>query len=231
MIALRFIVFLILLSGYNAVAEIISIPENCISEEVSPCLLKSTENKTLQGKSKLFSLSVEEEAIVKIIQFSSPFKFELLQGKIFIQSASKKKIQFSLNEINFDSKAIFAKLNSEHRLQVYDTKNFILAEYEPGIEKNKETVIRKSEFLSKIDMVRYLAEFFQNKRSFVSYLKSIESRWKDELKSQTNDQTIALQRSIASIEKAEADAKELSKKEAEELKKVRRQFFYRTFYR
>ena len=78
MIDSRLIVFLILFSGYSALAEIISIPENCIVEEVSPCLLKSTENKTLQGKSKLFSLVVEEEAIVKIKQFSNPFKFELL---------------------------------------------------------------------------------------------------------------------------------------------------------
>lgn len=227
----RFFFFLIWFVGLEANAEILSIPENCLIQETSPCLLKSSENQILKSKSKMFSLAVEAESIIKILQFSSPYQFELIQGKVIVGATSKSPIQFTLNQVPFHSKTIFAKFDTEKRLQVYDAKNFILAEYESATEKQQEVVIRKSEFLAKLDMIRFLSEFYPNKKSLLSYLKSIESSWKNELKLQTKDQTIALQRSIASIEKAEQESKAQAEKEAAELKKVRRQFFYRTFFR
>lgn len=231
MIPSRFLFFFFFLVGVEASAELLSVPENCLQQEISPCLVKVGENRTLKSKSALFSFVVAEDSIFKILQFSSPFKFELLQGKMVVQSGSKKTIQFTLNDVPFDSKTVFAKFGEGRRLQVYDSKNFILSEYEQAENLGQEAVLRKSEFLAKLDMIRFLSEFFFSKKSLLGYLKSIELSWKNELKIQTNDQTIALQRSIASIEKAEEQSKAQAEKEAEELKKVRRQFFYRTFYR
>lgn len=227
----RFLFFLVFAMSFSVSAEILSIPENCLKQEIAPCLVKSNQSQTLKSKSNLFSLVVQQESIVKVLQFSSPFKLQLLQGKMIVQSEVQKAIQFTLNNVPFKSQSIFAKFGEEGRLQVYDSKNFIFSEYEQGVAQGQETVIHKAEFLAKLDMIRFLSEFFGDKKSLFSYLKSIELNWKNELKSQTNDQTMALQRSVASIEKAEEQSKAEAKKEAEELKKVRRQFFYRTFYR
>lgn len=222
--------FLLFFTGY-ASAEILSIPENCLAQEVAPCLIKTSENQNLKSHSGQFILAATEDTIVKIIQFTSPFQFELLQGKVIIRSSTKKVIEFTLNDVRFATRVVFAQFNQERRLQVYDTMKFILSEYEQGLQKGQESVIRKAEFLAKRDMIRFLSEYFVNKKYLVVYLKSIEASWKKEFKVQTNDQTIALQRSIASIEKVEAEDKRQTAEEAEELKKVRSQFFYRTFYR
>ncbi len=231
MSSFRLFLFVNLIHGLSASAETLSVPENCLAQEIAPCLIKAETNQTLKSKSKLFQLAVSSGSIVKIVQFNIPFKFDLLNGKVSIQAISKKPIQFKLNDVAFESKAVFAKSTEVGRLQIYDVKNFILAEYELSGSSEQESVLRKSEFLAKLDMIRYLSEFYTSKKSFLGYLKSIETLWKKELNRQTNDQTIALQRSIASIAKAEELSKAQAEKEAEELKKVRRQFFYRTFYR
>lgn len=221
----------LLFSGLRAQAELLSIPEECLAKEVSPCLIKSSQRQILKSPSARFALDVGEETIVKILKFESPFHFELLQGQMVVKTGSKKPISFILNDVSFLTSQAFTRFGDERRLQVYDTKSFILSEYESGIASGHETVILRSEFLAKLDMIRFLSLYFADKKSLMSYLKTIESVWRKEFKLQTNDQTIALQRSIASIEQAAAEDKQRSEKEIEELKKVRRQFFYRTFYR
>lgn len=221
--------FLLLFFAMSVEAEVLSIPEACLSQTVAPCLVKSNQKQTF--KVHFGELHLDEGTILKIIDFKSA-QVELLQGKLSIQGLpDKKKIGLKLNDIPFESRRVFAEMNPQRKMRVYDEQKFILADYELPQRQGDEVVIVKSEFLSKLDMIRYLAGYFSSKSSLSSYLKSIEIAWKQEFRIQTDNQTIALKRSIASVEKSEAENKRRLEEEARQLKKVRELFFYRTFYR
>lgn len=230
---MKFLVFFtVFLAGlFPLLAETLSVPENCFKIETSPCLLKSTGILKLQNSKKKYGLVINENTIIKVNSFGEPFEFELLQGRLTFFSLDKKEVAFKLNEVEFLSSRIFAEITSERKIEVYNVKNFILTEYDPGVGKGSETVISRSEFLSKLDTIRYIANFYSNKKLLSQFLKSIEMAWEKEFKTQTNDQEKTLKRSLASIEEKEAERKRQAAFEAEELKKVRSLFFYRTFYR
>lgn len=224
----RFFTFLLLFTGMQVEAEMLSIPEACLPQEVAPCLVKSNQKQSF--KTHFGELHLDEGVILKVTDFKLGH-LELLRGKISLQLPSGKKSGFKLNDIPFESSRVFAEMNPQRKMRVYDGQKFILADYELAQRQGDEAVISKFEFLSKLDMIRYLAGYFSSKTSLAAYLKSIEPAWKNEFKTQTDDQTIVLKRSIASIEKSEAENKRRLEEEARQLKKVRELFFYRTFYR
>lgn len=217
--------------SFQALAEILSIPENCLTKEISPCLIKTTERQVLQGHSKNFMLTTDENTVVKVLQFETPIQIKLLQGRLTLRSGLKKALVFQLNDVKFESIMLFAGVDQDKKMKVYDAQNFILSAYDLPTSDQDEVVISKSEFLSKLDMIRFLSAYFPEKKSLQTYLHSIENNWKKELEIQAKSQTIALKRSIASIEESQNEEKRRHKAEEAELKKVREMFFYRTFYR
>lgn len=221
----------VLLSVAQANAEVLSIPEDCFSQQVEPCLIKAGSHQILKSQSGAFRLEAEKDSIFKITKFESPATFELLQGKIMLVAGGKTPLKSVLNDVQFESLRVFAEMMPERKMKVYDSHKFILSDYELPATKGEEAVLVKSEFLAKQDMIRYLSYYFSGKKALVTYLKTIESLWKKEFEAQTKVQTIALQRAIASIQKDEDEAKHRQEKEQRERKKVREMFFYRTFYR
>ena len=103
--------------------------------------------------------------------------------------------------------------------------SFILAQ----VESN--SVLAKSVFVEKPELFQFVTPFFHTKSSFKNFITEIEPLWKQEFKSQTISQTKVLKRAIASTENREQKNREVNIKNQIELKKVRDEFFYRTFYR
>ncbi len=222
--------FILLFSGLICRAEALSLPENCFEKGISPCLIRANEMQTLTSAEGDLQIVIDQGTSLKIVDFKSPYKVELLQGQFIVQSKSKKSISFRLNEVSFVSKKVFATINGK-RISAYDTKSFILSDYEQSFNPDQETVILKSEFPSKVDMIQFVSKFYPQKPDLFSFLKTIEPAWKKEFKVLTEHQTKALERSVASVQQEQDSLKKQKDLDEAELKNVKKRFFYRTFFR
>ncbi len=213
-----------------AQGEILSLPEDCVAKEISPCLVRALNADILQGRSDRFQLVLGNGAIVKLTSFTPALRIDLLQGELIIQSKNKKPMAFKINEVPFVSKMVLVHIR-ERNIKAFDTKTFILSEYQQSSQSGQDTVINKAEFLSKLDMIKFVSIFYPQKTQLLSFLKGIEPAWEKEFATQTSHQTKALKRSVASVEADEAETQRQKLRQEEELKKLRNLFFYRTFYR
>lgn len=211
-------------------AEMISLPDNCFVKKVSPCLIRALNAETLIDKQNKVVFSMNENSIVKWLGFDENLSLNLLQGQIRVTTANHQLVDVTVNEVKFSSSQIFAQ-RKDQRLEVFDTRNFVLSQYEINAAQEKESVVAKSDFPTKAEMIEFISSFYENKKELVSFLKEIEKPWQKEFKIQTEIQTKVLQRSVASVENAEKEKKLKQQRDSEELKKVRDLFFYRTFYR
>ncbi len=214
----------------SAKAEIISLPDYCFEKKISPCLVRVLNAETLIDKKNKLVFSMHENTIVKWLGFDENFSIDLLQGRMRVSAANQELFNVVLNDVKFSSSQIFAH-RKEQILEVFNTKNFVLSQYEINEVQKKESVVAKSDFPTKAEMVEFVSAFYENKKELVSFLKDIEKPWQKEFQIQNDLQTKVLQRSVASVENAEKEKKLKQQRDIEELKKVRDLFFYRTFYR
>lgn len=222
------LIILVSFSGVKA-AEVISVPENCFALKISPCLLRSSGFQELTNQDKAYKISLKANSIIKIQQLNPELQVEILQGHLIIQSLDKRVFSFKVNEVKLNSNQIFAR-TEQKKIRIYDIHNFMMSEYTLGMTET-EINLEKADFSTKNEMVNFISDFYPQKNVMLSFLKTIEDPWQKEFKIQTESQTKVLQRSIASVEKAEKQKKLEAKMHSVELKNVRDLFFYRTFYR
>ncbi len=211
--------------GFNqAQAAVLEVPELCFANKAAPCLTQIQDaGKTLIVDGATFKISPNS-----ILQWNSftDLSLDLVKGSFILTDT---KSPFKLNEI-YISKPQQMIQRRENLILGLDLKSFILSTYKLS-EVRSNTVLLKSEFLEKSQLLKYVSSFFERKTAYVEFLKSIESLWKAEFVSQTKIQTKVLERGVASVEEAgKAENTERFRQQLQ-LKKVREQFFNRTFYR
>ena len=210
--------------------EVLSLPEDCVAKEVTPCLIRALDADVLQGKAGRFQLELGTGAIVKLTSFTPALRIDLLQGELIVRGNGKKPLAFKINEVPFSSKAVLVQIR-EREIKAFDTKTFILSQYQQSNHSEQETVITRAEFLSKLDMIKFVSNFYPEKNKLLAFLKAIEPAWQKEFATQTAHQTKALERSDASVEADEAETQRKKRQQEADLKNMRNLFFYRTFYR
>ena len=151
---------------------------------------------------------------------------DLLKGSLVVTGNT---VPFKLNEI-YISKSSQMIQRRENLILGLDLKSFILSTYKLS-KVRSNTVLLKSEFMEKAQLLKYVSTFFERKIAYVEFLKSIENLWKAEFVSQTTIQTKVLERSVASSEQSGKSENAERLRQELELKKVREQFFNRTFFR
>jgi hypothetical protein len=222
--------FILCFTAVFVSAEVISVPENCLQEKIEPCLLRVDMKHELTIPEWGFKMELGPNSIVKIEGRVDELQIELLEGQVWLKSDQKNNVAFKMNKIPFLTKQIFGE-RKKNDLKVFDVKSFILSEYDLNHQDEHENVILRADFLSKSDMVNFIAQFLTQKSQLSRFLKSIEKDWQKEFKVLNDNQTKVLERSVASVENAEKQKEREKQRAAAELKKVRDLFFYRTFYR
>ena len=220
-------IFLLLISPFLW-AEI-QVPEDCVNHSF-PCLIRADE-KNFKFVEANLEIQLTKKSIVKISQEANKhINFELLAGRIEIQEKKPSDQTSSINSVLIDGPHIMASRDHD-MVSVFNLSNFTLAEYSIQFQNDNFPERVSSNFLSKSELVEFTKYYFSQVKGFKAFLASIEKDWSAEFKKQNDTQTKALLRSIASEEK-EADEK-LRKKQREEaeLKKVKSEFFSRTFNR
>ena len=210
-----------------AIAEI-QVPESCVNR-VSPCLVRSDSVKFdfAQGPVKV---SLMKNSIIKITDENGHINFEILKGYISLDELAQADKTVSVNGVLLDSAKVFAS-RERSQVQIFSLSNFVMSEYHLNYQSNDFPERVKSVFLSKSELVEYSKSFFQQVGKFKLFLTSIEDEWKAEFKKQNESQTKVLLRSIASEEKEAELRLQKEERERAELKKVKNDFFFRTFNR
>ncbi len=212
------------LIGSRGYADVLQVPEMCFEKKMAPCLTQ-VQGRSSSLKIKSTTFTVTSNSILQWNNFDD-LAVDILKGSFIV---TDNTTPFKLNEI-FISKPNQMIRRQDNLILGLDLKTFILSTYKVS-EVRSNTVLLKTEFLEKMQLLKYASGFFERRKSYVQFLKSIEGLWKAEFVSQTKTQTKVLERAVASLgESLQLEGIEKQRQD-DELKKVREQFFYRTFYR
>ncbi len=215
---------LLLISGV-ALGKPLEVPENCFVEKKVPCLTK------VQNLEDLFVVNnvtfrALNDSIIEWDSLETEPSLNLLKGAIEVKSASAV---FKINQITLAQSDLLIEKKGQSLL-ILDLKTFMLSTFAlSSIKAN--TVLAKSNFLEKSELLQFASHFYLTRKGFTEFAKAIQPRWKKEFKLQTATQTKVLNRSVASAREAEENQQAEALRLQQQLKKVREEFFYRTFYR
>ena len=210
-----------------ASAQTVQVPEACINQ-VSPCLIHTAE-ADFQFDYDGQRVTLLKEAILKITFDEKKSHFELLDGRIVIKKVSK-----NLKTLSIDGQAVktgwLMVSRSANTLNILDMKSFAMNRFESDGAKSAFKATG-SDFVDKNEFVGFTKFFFHNLRDYKSFLAIQAHNWKREFEAQNNSQTKVLMRTIASEQKKARAEAEKNSVNANQAKKARELFFYRTFER
>ena len=221
-----FALLLMVVSGQFARAASVQVPENCV-DRIIPCMVRADQS-SFRFLHKGIEVQLNRESILKITGNAEHLNFEIISGLAILTEKVKSSLTYSLGNVAVDSEKILASRHEE-KLQILSLNNFSFAEYKIGSENFPVRI--SAEFINKKDLVSFSRLFFNDGKEYRGFLTSVEPHWKSEFKRQNISQTKALLRSIASQQQQEQELLLKKQKQEKELKKVRDEFFYRTFYR
>jgi hypothetical protein len=151
-----------------------------------------------------------------------------MAGYTALTGKEKSKLVYSLNNVAVDSGKVMGNRERDS-LRILSLVDFSLSHY--SISEENFPVRKGSQFINKKDLVFFTAHFYTNAAEYRSFLASAQKDWGVEFKRQNVSQTKALMRSIASQQQQEKELSEKLQREEQERKRVRENFFYRTFHR
>lgn len=211
----------------NSWGQVIQVPEDCV-DRVSPCLVRN-EGKNFQFKVQNSKLSLVGGSILKIEKNSNEVNLDLVDGYVSLVVPSSDILSVKI-EGSALTEGRWMAARSPQRLDVLSLSDYQLKTYRRSGSAPKLELV-KSEFINKKDFVTFVKNFFQNAQDYKSFVLSEASRWKSEFNRQNDNQSKVLLRTIASEkEQAKRDA-ERKAQEEENAKKLKSEFFYRTFNR
>lgn len=207
-------------------ASPIQVPDACAGN-VSPCLIRTAETEfrfQLNG----LQVKVLPQSIVKVNSSDKAESFEVLEGRLHITDSEAWKSVLVLNQIPQPKAAVLVSRFSD-QLKILRLHDFNLSEYR--IQAKSEPKVLKSGFANKKDFIHFSKYYFQRAAEYKKFLFQSAQMWKHEFARQNEAQTKVLRRGIASVEEEKRRQGELAEKNVQQLKKVRDEFFYRTFHR
>ena len=219
--------FFTVFTAFVASAQTVQVPESCLNQ-VSPCLIHTAEGD-FQFDYDGQRVTLLKEGILKITFDEQRSHFELLDGRIVIKKANKSLKALSINGQTMKTGWLMVS-RSGNALSILDMKSFVMTRAESDGTKSifKTT---GSDFVDKNEFVGFTKFFFHDLREYKSFLIIQAPNWKREFEAQNNSQTKVLMRTIASEQKKARVEAEKNSLNANQTKKVRELFFYRTFER
>ncbi|MCC2679025.1 MAG: hypothetical protein K0R29_1601 [Pseudobdellovibrio sp.] len=207
----------------------IQVPEDCINKTY-PCLVRA--DQMLEFQQAHLRVTLTPKSIIKITKENSDsqLNFELLTGRMSVKEVETPKWAISVNSVMLEVPYAMVKRDQDE-LDILNLSKFTKVRYSINIQNNNVPVRVRSYFLSKSEFVDFTRHYFAETKSFKNFLTEIQPQWIAEFKSQNESQTKALMRSVASEEKAAEDRVRQEQERERQIKKVKDEFFFRTFNR
>ncbi len=220
----------------KASESLIQVPEDCILNQESPCLVKARQSAVAEWNK--IKIQFSKDSVIQLEKSNDKINVEIKQGFLILQSADKYKI--SGYEVNTLKQQFIKKnINEIHLLDSnnLDFKTLSFENQNPPQDKDLKNlaslVLQKSELLNREALVQYLSEFYTSKELLKKELASLSKQYQNRLNEDSKKQTEALQnhihREIASEENVEKRRIAEQEKVLLERKRSRQLFFMRTF--
>ncbi len=221
-----FLLAVISVLSLSAMAEI-QVPEDCINKAY-PCLIRA--DQMMEFKQAHLVIGLTPKSIIKITKDNAQLNLELLTGRMSVKEFAAPEYAVSVNSIMLEMPQAMVKREHDE-LEVLNLSKFTKVRYSINIQNNNVPVRVRSYFLSKSELVDFTRHYFTDLKNFKTFLNSIQPQWVAEFKIQNESQTKALMRSVASEEKAAEDSVRQEHERERQAKKVKDEFFFRTFSR
>lgn len=179
-------------------------------------------------------VNIRNNSLLMIKSADQQYDFNLMSGAIRIESKAKFKV-FGY-EIQ-SGQAQYIKV-ADQEIRIFDSESLdlkIFAKETLNAENEKVYILRRSEFLTRQGLVKYLSDFYSGKSDFKSALSSLAKKYQKRVDLDSKKQAEFLRnqqaREIASVENLQKQrAASLAQMEIDR-KKSRALFFMRTFRR
>jgi hypothetical protein len=224
-----FLVICLTFVSVSTLAQSVQVPENCINR-ISPCLVR-TEEAAADFVQSGYKVHMLKQTIIKMTFEDKKLDIDLLEGQLKINSSKKPIEQLSLREQEFSGARILYAKRFDSDLSVLRLDDFKISEFEATTGNEDNTKKIRSNFATKNDLIEFTRTFFSTVPEYKKFLGSIQGSWKKAFERENSNQTKVLMRSVASINEAAAAETARKAVESKKLKKVRDEFFYRTFER
>lgn len=220
-----------ILAGNN----VVQVPDSCVENKISPCLIKAKNNVKLTWGNRV-DLELTQEALVEVQQDESSLRFDVLSG--FVRLQSKENIKQHYKVFGYEVKTDQSQYVSVQsgQIEVFDSQSLDLKTFaqETNLKMSERNfVLHKSEFLNRAELVRYLARFYPDVKSMKSILSQLAVAYQKKLTSESVQQAEFLKkkqdREIASIELEEKRRVAEQIQQEKDRKRSRELFFMRTF--
>ena len=203
-------------------------PNHCKPFIDKACLIKTISVYEIK-EPKIAEVKVFKNSLINVSldEVEKKIHIEVLKGQITIIGSRfiKDKTLFVNGIETAWSQSLYVK-RSQEEILIFNESQFVLQKW---ILSGRQ--LQLAQFLNKVELVQFLINFYPEKNLLLNHLKKIEISWQSEFKKQLQTQTQALRRAVASEEKERLSKQQVEQTKNDEIKKVREQFFYRTFYR
>jgi hypothetical protein len=215
--------------------NIVQVPDSCIENKKSPCLIKAKTNVQLTWGNQV-DLELSKEALVEVQESENSLRFDVLSGFARLQSKDKDKQNYKIFGFEVITNQVQYVSAQRGQVEVFDSQSLDLKTFvqEKNLKSSERIfVLHKSEFLNRAELVRYLARFYPDLKSIKSALSKLSVSYQKKLTSESVRQAEFLKkkqdREIASIELEEKRRIAEQIQQEKDRKRSRELFFMRTF--
>jgi|GEM_PF-5487053 len=229
-------------------AQTVQVPEACIGR-VTPCMIR-TEDRAFRFILGGRQIGMLKDTLLNITFVANKNNIEIREGRISLGPEYKNSKTLTVNNKFVDSNRLLMS-RFVNKLTSLNLKSYILNTYNLQTRAKKSDVNLpsrlssefsselsselssefSSEFITKKDFITYTKYYFKSRSQHNRFIANEAPKWKQEFTKQNDTQTKVLRRSIASETEKSKKEVERSVLELAEQKKVRVQFFNRTFTR
>lgn len=209
----------LLLQATVGYAYPLMMPESCLQNQKTPCLVKFQKNEKLDYKN--ITLAAPQEAVLKITDFKS-MNIELGHGRLIVEF-KKSAASLQIGQLTFNDGPMY--------LERHGRKTIVISgETYARIEFSDDSHVEvKTSVLDKMAFIEHLAKYYSNKQQFKTVLSQIFPIYLATHQAEVERQKKQLQRSIASVEYREEQERLKQAEIKAQQKKNRDLFFQRTF--
>ncbi len=191
-------------------------PENCLQNQKTPCLVKFQKNEKLDYKNIVITAS--QESVLKITDFKM-MNVGLNHGRLIVEF-KKPEASLEIETLTFKDGPMYLERHGNGMI-------VISGETYKRIDLNDKVV--KISVMDKMAFIEHLSKYYSNKQQFKTVLHQIFPTYLSTHQAEVEHQKKLLQRSIASVEYREEQERLKQAEIKDQQKKNRDLFFQRTF--
>ncbi len=201
----------------------LTMPENCLQNQKTPCLVKFQKNEKLDYKN--INIVAPQESVLNITNFKT-MTLGLSHGRLIVDF-KKPEASLQIANLIFNDGPMYLERHGNKTIVISGETYARIELIEDHQDKADPKV--KTSVMDKIAFIEHLSKYYSKKQDFKTVLRLVFPIYLATHQAEVEHQKKQLQRSIASVEYREEQERLKQADIKAEQKKNRDLFFQRTF--